>query len=231
MLAKNNTRVFAIMIFVFDLEAIIQTTGYLGLFAIIFAETGLFIGFFLPGDSLLFTAGLLASQGLFNIALLCLLLFIAAVLGDSTGYFIGHRFGKKLFNRGDSLFFHKDHLIRASNFYKKHGGKTIILARFMPIIRTFAPVVAGIGTMEYRRFLTYNIIGAALWTICIPVAGYFLGRVIPDVDKFLIPIITIIVLISISPGIYEVLNTAQKRKRLVLLIKNGLFKSNHKSNV
>ncbi len=207
----------------FDLDATIQTIGYLGLFAIIFAETGLFIGFFLPGDSLLFTAGLLASQGFFNIAFLCILLFIAAVLGDSTGYLIGHKFGKKLFNRDDSFFFHKDHLVRANTFYKKHGGKTIILARFMPIIRTFAPVVAGIGTMEYKTFLTYNVIGAALWAIGMPIAGYFLGRVIPDIDKYLIPIVVFIVLISIAPGVYETTNTVEKRGKLFLLAKKFIL--------
>lgn len=198
----------------FDLETLIKTGGYLGLFVIIFAETGLFLGFFLPGDSLLFTAGFLASGGYLNIFFLSVILFFAAVAGDSTGYFLGQKFGKKLFNKEDSLFFHKEHLIRAKKFYEKHGKKTIILARFIPIVRTFAPVIAGIGDMHYPTFLSFNIIGAVIWAIGIPCAGYFLGSSIPGIDKFLMPIIIVIILVSVYPAVYEVLKTKEQRKKI-----------------
>lgn len=194
-----------------DLRSVIETIGYIGVFTIVFIESGLLIGFFLPGDSLLFTAGFLASQNFFDIRLLILGAFICAVAGDSVGYYIGHKFGKRLFNKEDSLFFHKDHLKKAEKFYEKHGGKTIILARFMPIIRTFAPIVAGIGSMKYSTFLFYNIFGGLLWAVGITTAGYFLGSLIPDVDKYLLPIIGAIILISIAPPLYHALKDAGNR--------------------
>ncbi len=203
-----------------DLAALIETVGYLGIFGIVFAETGLFFGFFLPGDSLLFTAGILASQGIFNIFPLCLILFVAAVSGDSTGYYLGHKFGRRLFRREDSIFFHKDHLLRAQKFYEKHGGKTIILARFMPVIRTFAPVVAGIGSMQYTKFLAYNVVGGFLWAVGLPLTGYFLGKAIPGVDRYLLPIIALIVLASIAPGIYHAVNTKERRSQILATAKN-----------
>ncbi len=189
----------------FDLIKIIESVGYLGVFFIIFAESGLFIGAFLPGDSLLFTAGFLASQGFFDIYLLTPMTFIAAVLGDSVGYTFGHKVGKKLFQREDSIFFHKKHLIKAQNFYDKHGGKTITIARFLPIVRTFAPIVAGMGDMPYKRFLFFNIVGAFLWAICIPVLGFYLGNVIPGVDKYLLPILAIIIILSIAPSVIHLI--------------------------
>lgn len=202
----------------FNIEETIKTAGYLGLFGITFAETGLLFGFFLPGDSLLFTAGILASQGYLNIASVCIVLFFGAVLGDSTGYAIGNKFGKRLFHKEDSLLFHKDHLLRAEAFYERHGGKTIILARFIPIIRTFAPTVAGIANMSYTKFLSYNIIGGFFWSIGITLLGYFLGKVIPNVDKYLLPMIGLIVLASILPGIWEVLKTPEKREHILALL-------------
>ncbi len=195
----------------FDLPTILRTVGYIGIFVIVFTESGLLIGFFLPGDSLLFTAGLLASQGVFDISILAIGCFIAAATGDSVGYYIGHRFGRKLFTKDDSLFFRKDHLVRAHDFYTKHGGKTIILARFMPVVRTFAPVVAGMAEMQYTAFLTFNLVGAFLWAVGLTVAGYFLGSVIPDIDKFLLPIIALIVLVSVAPGFYHALKTREQR--------------------
>lgn len=207
----------------FDLETLIKTGGYFGLFAIIFAETGLFFGFFLPGDSLLFTAGFLASQGYLNIFYLSIILFVAAVTGDSTGYFLGQKFGKKLFNKEDSLLFHKEHLVRAKKFYEKHGKKTIILARFIPVVRTFAPVIAGIGEMHYPTFLSFNIIGAIIWAIGIPWAGYFLGSAIPGIDKFLMPIIIVIVLVSVFPALYEILKTKEQGEKVFKAI-NSLLK-------
>lgn len=183
----------------FDIKQIVESFGYIGLFAIIFAESGLLVGFFLPGDSVLFTAGFLASQGIMNIYLLVPLLFIAAVTGDSVGYMFGHKVGKKLFTKEDSIFFHKKHLIRAQEFYEKHGGKTITIARFLPVVRTFAPIVAGMGEMPYSKFIFYNLLGGFLWAVCLPLAGYFLGSLIPDVDKYLLPIIVLIVIASVLP--------------------------------
>lgn len=202
-----------------DLITIIQTVGYLGVFAIVFAESGLFFGFFLPGDSLLFTAGFLASQGFFDIAILAIGCFIAAVVGDSVGYWMGKKYGKRLFHKEDSLFFHKDHLVRANTFYKKHGGKTIIIARFMPFIRTFAPIVAGIGDMTYSSFLFFNIIGGFLWAVGLTTIGFFLGNAIPNVDRYLLPIIGLIVIVSISPGIYHALANKETREKIIVEIK------------
>ncbi|MEK7088516.1 MAG: VTT domain-containing protein [Patescibacteria group bacterium] len=182
-----------------DLPILIQTIGYLGIFFIIFAESGLFFGFFLPGDTLLFTAGLLASQGYFNIALLILLIVSGAVLGDQIGYFFGKKFGPKIFNRDESLFFKKKYITEAENFYKKHGKKTIILARFLPVIRTFIPILAGVGKMHYRTFVTYNIMGGLFWGVSITLSGYFLGQQIPNVDTYLIPILLLIVFVSMLP--------------------------------
>lgn len=188
----------------FDLEELIRTVGYVGMFAIVFAETGLLVGAFLPGDSLLFTAGFLASQGYFNIWLLVPICFVAAVVGDATGYSIGHRFGRSLFRKEESRFFKPAYLLKSEAFFEKHGGKAIILARFMPIVRTFAPVIAGVSAMQYRKFAVYNIVGAVLWAIGVTVAGYFLGKTIPDVDKYLLPIIAVIIVVSIAPSAIHV---------------------------
>lgn len=178
---------------------IIESFGYVGIFFIIFAESGLLFGFFLPGDSLLFTAGLLAFKGILNLPILVVGSFLAAVLGDNVGYSFGRRVGPKIFNREKSLLFDKDHLIKAQAFYEKHGGKTIVLARFMPFIRTFAPIVAGVGQMNYRRFIFYNFLGGFLWAVCLPLLGYLLGSLIPDIDKYLLPIIIGIVFASVLP--------------------------------
>lgn len=200
------------------LETILPAIGYLGIFAIVFAESGLLIGFFLPGDSLLFTAGFLASQNIFDIKILSILCFVAAVAGDSVGYAFGHKVGKKLFRKKDSFWFHPDHIIKAEKFYEKYGKKTIILARFMPAIRTFAPIVAGIGSMKYKTFLAYNIIGAFLWAICLPLLGFFMGSVIPDVDRYLLPIIGFIVVLSILPQTISILKNEKARQHIFAFI-------------
>ena len=187
-----------------DLVKIIESVGYLGIFAIVFAESGLFVGAFLPGDSLLFTAGFLASQGFFDIWLLAPMTFIAAVLGDSVGYTFGRKVGKRLFPKEDSILFHKKHLLRAQKFYEKHGGKTVTIARFLPIVRTFAPIVAGMGNMQYKRFLFFNVIGAFLWAVCIPLTGFYLGNIIPGVDKYLLPILAFIIIISVLPTVIHI---------------------------
>jgi len=186
------------------LETILPAIGYLGIFLIVFAESGLFIGFFLPGDSLLFTAGFLASQGLFNVTILAVGSFIAAVLGDSIGYWFGKKIGPKLFVKEDSLFFHKKNLAKAQHFYEKHGKKTIVIARFVPIVRTFAPIVAGIGEMHYHTFISYNVIGGFVWTFGMTYGGYYLGKMIPDVDKYLLPIVMIIIIVSVLPTIKHI---------------------------
>lgn len=193
-----------------DIVKLVESFGYLGLFAMIFAESGLLIGAFLPGDSVLFTAGFLASQGFLNIYWLMVLMFIAAVAGDSVGYAFGHKVGKRLFYKEDSIFFHKDHLLKAKKFYDKHGGKTVTIARFLPFVRTFAPIIAGIGDMPYSRFLMFNVLGAFLWAVCIPFAGYFLGRVVPNVDKYLLPIIGLIVIASVAPTAFHLWRERKK---------------------
>jgi len=169
----------------------------------------LFIGFFLPGDSLLFTAGFLASQGYLNIWILAPLIFIAAILGDNFGYAFGAKVGPALFTKEDSLLFHKDHLVKANNFYAKHGPKTVVMARFLPIVRTFAPILAGVGKMEYRQFFFYNILGGALWSLGLTWLGYFLGSVVPNIDKYLIPIILAIIIVSVLPTLYHVLKNRE----------------------
>lgn len=201
-----------------DLESLIQTIGLIGIFTIVFVESGLLIGFFLPGDSLLFTAGFLASQGFFDITLLTIGSFIAAVAGDSVGYWIGHKYGRKLFHKEDSLLFHKKHLVTAEKFYEKHGGKTIILARFMPFIRTFAPVVAGIGQMKYSTFLTYNIVGGVLWAIGVTLAGFYFGN-LPIVKENFEIVIFLIIITSVAPAVYHLLKEKESRDTIFKLLK------------
>lgn len=201
-----------------DLEKLIQAIGLLGVFGIVFAESGLLIGFFLPGDSLLFTAGLLAAQGFFPIPLLVIGCFIAAVLGDSVGYYMGHKYGRKLFNREESILFHKDHLIKAEAFYKKHGGKTIVLARFMPVIRTFAPIVAGMGSMNYATFLIYNLFGGFLWAVGLTLLGYYLGN-IPFVQHYFEYFIFGIIFLSIAPVVYHIFKDPSSRASILKLLR------------
>ena len=191
----------------FDLPHLIQSLGYFGVWAIVFAESGLLVGFFLPGDSLLFTSGFLASQPVTAIDIRVMIFdcFVCAVLGDNVGYATGHRFGRRLFQKEDSWLFHKKYLVTAQKFYEKHGKKAIVLARFMPIVRTFAPIVAGIGSMHYRTFMSYNLIGGLIWTVGITLLGYYLGQVIPDVDKYLLPIVLFIIVISIAPSIIHLI--------------------------
>jgi membrane-associated protein len=156
---------------------LIRSGGYVVLAAIVFAETGLFIGFFLPGDSLLFTAGLVAAQGFFNLGYLMLLLSVMAIVGDALGYGIGHKAGEALYSKEDTFWFRRKHLLYAKEFYEKHGGKAIFLARFVPFARTFAPVVAGVAQMSYARFASYNIFGGIFWVCSMTAAGFYLGSV------------------------------------------------------
>ena len=185
----------------YHFEELIRVGGYLALFVVVFAETGLLAGFFLPGDSLLVTAGLIAASpdGPLNILILTGLLCAAAIAGDSTGYAIGYHLGPRIFNREDSRFFHKDHLIRTQRFYEKHGPKTIVLARFVPFVRTFAPTVAGAGKMRYPLFLFYNVAGGIGWVCGMTLTGFFLGRLIPDIEKYLHLLIGGIIGVSLIP--------------------------------
>ncbi|OHA83930.1 MAG: hypothetical protein A2937_03255 [Candidatus Yonathbacteria bacterium RIFCSPLOWO2_01_FULL_47_33b] len=193
----------------FDLVQLIQAFGLVGLFGIVFAETGLFFGFFFPGDSLLFTAGLLASQGLLNIWLLVPLMIVGAILGDSFGYWFGAKVGPKIFNKEDSFFFHKKHIERTQKFYLKYGAKAVFLARFVPVVRTFTPILAGVGSMPYGVFVRYNIMGGLVWGGGVTLLGYFLGKSVPNIEHYLLPIILAIIVISFLPIVYEVMNNKQ----------------------
>ena len=186
-----------------DVRHLVQAGGYVGLTLIIFAETGLLIGFFLPGDSLIVTAGLLAAQPQFglNIWTLGLLLTVAAILGNSLGYAIGRYSGPRLFTRDDSLLFKKKHLFRAHEFYQRHGGKTLVLARFMPIVRTFVPVVAGMAEMDYKSYTAYNVLGAILWIWTMLFVGFVLGRYIPGVEHHIEKVIIAVIIVSLLPGL------------------------------
>ena len=188
-----------------NLRALIESIGYFGVYGAIFAESGLLVGFFLPGDSLIFTAGFLASPniGFFNVWPLLIGAWIAAVVGDNVGYQFGHKMGRTLFKKEDSLLFNKKNLIRAEEFYERHGGKAIVLARFMPVVRTFAPIVAGVGCMNMRRFMFFNFLGGTLWIWGLGLTGYFLGSLISDVDKYLLPSVVVIVLISTAPPLWH----------------------------
>jgi membrane-associated protein len=177
--------------------------GYAILFAIVFAETGLLVGFFLPGDSLMFTVGVAAGAGILDFWTANIVLIVAAILGDSFGFLLGLKTGPRIFNREDSRFFHKKHLIRTHEFYKKHGGKTIIYARFVPIIRTFAPYVAGVGKMDYKRFVAFNVFGGIGWVLGLTSLGYMLGSV-PIVKNNFEKVILLIIFLSILPAIIEV---------------------------
>ena len=196
------------------LKELIAWGGYTVLFAIVFAETGLLIGFFLPGDSLLVTAGIMAGQGYLGIVPLMVLLAIAAITGDAVGYGIGLKTGPLIFNREQSFLFRRDYLLKTRAFYEKHGGKTIVIARFIPIIRTFAPVVAGVGQMRYRRFVSYNVFGGIGWVVSMCMAGYFMGK-IPGVDKYLHLIIAAVIVLSILPPVVEIIKARLRRRQNV----------------
>jgi membrane-associated protein len=195
----------------YALDDLVRWGGYLVLVAIVFTETGLLVGFFLPGDSLLITAGLVAATGALNIWWLNLLLIVAAVVGDSVGYAIGWRIGPRLFRREKSLLFNPKHVERTRQFYARHGAKTIVIARFVPIVRTFAPVVAGVGQMEYRRFVAYNIIGGVGWVTSMTWAGYLLGRAIPNIGDHIHLVVAIVIVLSLIPIGLEILKERKRR--------------------
>jgi membrane-associated protein len=212
------------MLFGFNLEEVIATVGVIGVAAIIFAESGLLIGFFLPGDTLLFTVGLLAHEGVIsmNVHLLIVALFLAAVLGDNIGYMFGKRVGPRIFRKPDSILFHQDNLKRAEDFYEKYGPVTIIIARFIPVVRTFAPIVAGVGKMKYQKFLMYNLVGGLLWTAGITYTGYFGGAFLESrgikIDHLILPIIAIAMAITLISPLYHIIREPSARK----IVKNKL---------
>lgn len=223
-----------IMLFGVELTDLIRAVGVLGLMAIVFAESGLLIGFFLPGDTLLFAAGFLASQDALGISvhLLVVLLFVAAVAGDSVGYWFGHRVGRRIFRRQDSLLFHQDNLRRAEDFYKKYGPITILLARFVPLVRTFAPIVAGVGKMHYQTFLLFNLIGGFLWAVGLTYLGYFAGAFFEahgiDVDHFILPVVGFAMLVTIISPLIHLVRNRKSRQQLVKRLRSAFQKdANH----
>lgn len=183
-------------------ENIIEAFGLLGIFIVVFFESGVF-AFFLPGDSLLFTAGFLASQGVFNVHVLFIGISIAAILGDTVGYSIGKMIGPKMKTWPDKFYFKQKYLIQAEIFYQKYGKKAIVLSRFVPVVRTFAPIAAGIANMKYRDFSVYNFIGGILWSSVFVYGGYFLGATVPGIEKYILEIIILIIIVSILPGVYH----------------------------
>ena len=194
-----------------SLDALIQWGGYAILVAIVFTETGLLVGFFLPGDSLLITAGLVAATGALDIWLLNAVLAAAAIVGDSVGYAIGARIGPRLFTREKSWLFNPRHVERTREFYARHGAKTIVIARFVPIIRTFAPVVAGVGQMPYRRFLIYNVAGGLGWVLSMTWAGYLLGQAVPNIDRHIHVVVIVVIVLSVIPIGVEILRERRRQ--------------------
>jgi len=223
----------------FDFAQFAETAGPIAavliLMAIIFAESGLLIGFFLPGDSILFTAGFLVFAGVlkFDIHLLVLLVFIAAVVGDGVGYAFGRRVGRKLFTRPNSLLFRKENIVHAEKFYEKHGSITIVIARFIPIIRTFAPIVAGIGKMTYRKFLAFNVIGAFVWAVGVTYLGFYAGAALDklgiEIDTIILPIVIVIVLLSVLPPAIHILRSKERREKIIAEIKNYIGQQKNKA--
>jgi len=196
-----------------SLDELIRWGGYTVLFFIVFAETGLFFGFLLPGDSLLITAGRVAASGKLGFWETNVVMISAAILGDSTGYFIGRALGRKLFEKEDSLIFRREYLIRTQNFYDKHGGKTIFFARFVPVIRSFATTVAGIAKMSYPRFITFSVSGAITWIASLTSLGYFLGSQFPELDTYINLIISITVLAIVSSIVFRLIRAKIELQR------------------
>lgn len=201
--------------------------GWLAVIAVIFAESGLMVGFFLPGDSLLFVAGTLVQRGIFQIDIYAFIafLFIAAVLGNSTGYYIGRKFGRKLFRRPNSRFFRQEYLAEAEAFYEKNGSKTIIIAMFVPIIRAFSPVVAGIARMSYKKFVLFNLTGAAFWVTSFTLLGYYAGSIIEKTGINIELAALIVIFLSLLPGIIHVLKEPENRKRITHHVRRSLRRS------
>ncbi len=198
-----------------NINHILETGGILLVGLIVFAESGLLFGFFLPGDTLLFPAGFFAAQGKLPLIPLIIVVVICAFAGDNTGYFIGHKTGKKIFRKKDGLIFRSAYLIRAEKFYEKHGGKTIMLARFLPLVRTFAPVVAGAANMSRKKFVLFDMIGCLVWAVSIILLGYFLGSKIPNIDKYILPVIAVTSVLTFGPSLYHIFSDDKIRLKIL----------------
>lgn len=207
---------------ILDPTTLIQSGGLILIGAIVFAESGLLIGFFLPGDTLLITAGVFAAQAKLPLGWLLLIIVVAAVVGDNVGYSIGRGTGSRIFKKKDGVLFRQEYLQEAENFYEKHGGKTVTIARFVPIVRTFAPVVAGAAKMDRKKFMVYNVVGALIWGVSVTLLGYFLGSRIPNIDHYLLPAVIIAMLFTFSPPIIHILRDKESRRRINLKIKKML---------
>jgi len=214
---------------VFDVNNIIQSGGIILVSIIVFAESGLLVGFFLPGDTLLFAAGLAASQGEVSLPILIIAIVAAAIIGDNVGYSFGKKAGPRIFQKKDGIIFRHEYLEQAEKFYEKHGGKTIILARFVPMVRTFAPVVAGAGKMPRERFMAFNVVGGILWGAGMPLLGYLVGDSIPHLDKYIEVVIIGVVVASFGLALLQVLKDKETRTKLLLLVKNKLRKNTKKA--
>jgi membrane-associated protein len=212
-----------------NVEHIISSGGLLLIALIVFAESGMLVGFFLPGDTLLFTAGFFASQGKLPLGWLILVVVAAAIIGDNVGYTIGKRTGPRIFRKKDGLLFRQEYMVRSEEFYEKHGGKTILFARFVPIIRTFAPIVAGVAKMPRKRFIFFDTIGASLWGAGVTLLGFWLGSKIPNIDKYLLPIIVLAMLLSFGPSLYHLIKDEKIRTLLKQRVAS-VFKSKTKKN-
>lgn len=197
----------------FDIEAIIQGGGLLLIALIIFAESGMFVGFFLPGDTLLLTAGIFAAQGKLPIALTIVVIALAAIVGDNTGYHIGKRYGRKVFAKEDGIVFRKAYIDQAEKFYQRFGSRMMLLSHFVPVVRTFAPPVAGAAHMPYRKFFIYDAIGIIGWAVSITLLGYFVGTKIPDIDKYIHLALIAVVAITIGPTLYHIAKALRENRR------------------
>jgi membrane-associated protein len=205
-----------------DLSALIRAIGTLGVAAIVFTESGLLVGVVLPGDSLLFTAGFLSSQGILPFWPLVAAVFVAAVAGDNVGYLLGKRYGPSVFTRKDSLFLDHEHIARAEAFFARHGGKAVVLARFVPVVRTLTPLLAGVGSMRWRTFFMYNIVGAFVWGVGLIAAGFWLGSAVPNPDRYILPIVAVIIAVSVAPGLWHALSDPRRRAALAAYLKSVL---------
>lgn len=213
----------------FDVDSIIKSGGIILISLIVFAESGLLVGFFLPGDTLLFAAGLAASQGQVSLVVLIIAIIVAAILGDNVGYTLGQKAGPKIFQKKDGIIFRREYIEQAEKFYEKHGGKTIIMARFVPMVRTFAPVVAGAGKMPRERFMFFNVLGGILWGAGMPLLGYFVGNKIPHLDKYIEVVMIAIILASFGLAILHLLKDKTTRLKIFAAIKTKLRKPSKKT--
>jgi membrane-associated protein len=212
-LPEQSDGVIVLYVVMFDVSHLIQTGGLLLIALVIFGESGMFIGFFFPGDTLLLTAGIFAGQGKLSLASVILVVALAAIAGDNVGYHIGKRFGRRLFKRQDSLFFRREYVQRAEDFYEKYGTRTMLFAHFLPIIRTFAPPVAGVGDMKYKLFVPFDAIGCTAWAISVTLVGYWFGGKIPNIDRYIVLAVVAVMIITLGPTIYHVVKALLEKRR------------------